>query len=65
MCIRDRLRLLGGEPFVSKQLYRYVQHFVDQDKIEFIHIFSNGTIVPTGENLECLKHPKVFVNISN
>ena len=61
----EQLRLLGGEPFVSKQLYRYVQHFVDQDKIEFIHIFSNGTIVPTGENLECLKHPKVFVNISN
>lgn len=61
----EQLRLLGGEPFVSKQLYRYVQHFLDRDKIEFIHIFSNGTIVPTGENLECLKHPKVFVNISN
>ena len=61
----EQLRLLGGEPFISKQLYRYVQHFVDHDKIEFIHIFSNGTIVPTGENLECLKHPKVFVNISN
>lgn len=61
----EQLRLLGGEPFVSKQLYRYVQHFVNCDKIEFIHIFTNGTIVPTGDNLECLKHPKVFVNISN
>lgn len=61
----EQLRLLGGEPFVSKQLYRYVQHFVDCGKIEFIHIFTNGTIVPTGDNLECLKHPKVFVNISN
>ncbi|MDR3766298.1 MAG: radical SAM protein [Butyricicoccus sp.] len=61
----EQLRLLGGEPFVSRHLYRYVQHFAGHDKIEFIHIFSNGTIVPTGENLECLKHPKVFVNISN
>lgn len=61
----EQLRLLGGEPFVSRQLYRYVEHFAGQEKIEFIHIFTNGTIVPTGENLNCLKHPKVFVNISN
>lgn len=61
----EELRLLGGEPFVSKMLYRYVKHFASQKKIDFVHIFSNGTIVPKGENLACLKHPNVFVNISN
>lgn len=61
----EQLRLLGGEPFVSNQLHRYVNHFVELDKIGFVHIYSNGTILPTGENLKCLKHKKVFVNISN
>lgn len=61
----DEVRLLGGEPFVSKQLYQYVEHFIKQEKVEFIYLYTNATILPKGENLDCLKHHNVFVYISN
>lgn len=61
----EKFQLLGGEPFVSRNLYKYVKHFCDHPKILSVNILTNGTIIPTGENLECLKHKNVFVYISD
>lgn len=59
------LRVLGGEPFVAPDLPRYIEHMKKYDNVGVIGIYTNGTIVPKGEVLECLKDPRVFVRISN
>lgn len=61
----ERLVIFGGEPFLVKELYHYVNHIINHDKIAQIEIFTNGTIIPKGENLACLQHPKVFVQIDD
>lgn len=58
-------RILGGEPFTSRNLYVYVNLLSECSNVGMISIYTNGTIVPVGENLECLKNNKVFVRISD
>lgn len=60
-----RFRLLGGEPLMHKELHLVIRRLVGEKKIKHIQIATNGTIIPTGENLAALQHPKVSVNISN
>ena len=61
----EEIRVLGGEPFVSKDFAKYVNAVKQYKNIGNIIIYTNGTIVPKGENLECLKSPNVFLRISN
>ena len=50
------LRILGGEPFMNALSYQ---------NTAMVTVYTNGTIIPVGENLSCLKNPKVFVRISD
>lgn len=61
----EHAAIVGGEPFINKQMYQYVDYFVTQPKVGAVFVITNGTIVPTEENLRCLKHPKVYVRISD
>jgi len=61
----DEFRVLGGEPFVNKQVHRVVEQLVSYETAGRVVIYTNATIVPKGENLQCLKHPKVVVDITN
>lgn len=61
----DELRVLGGEPLVSPDFHRYVKHMLTYDKVGSIVVYSNATIVPRGEALECLKDPRIFLHISD
>jgi len=58
-------RILGGEPFLHKQLYLIINKLIEESKIKHIEIVTNGTIMPNGENLNVLAHKKVNVSISD
>lgn len=59
------VEVIGGEPFVYRQLPELLQYLCDMPKIKFIEITSNGTILPSKEILELLKNPKVCVLLSD
>ncbi len=58
-------RILGGDPFMNKELYKVVNKLADYQKVEKIIVYTNGKIVPKGPNLECLKNKKVILDITN
>jgi organic radical activating enzyme len=64
----DRLyefRVLGGEPFVNKNVHRVINKLLTYPHVDKIIVYTNATIVPTGANLDCLKHDKVVVDITD
>ena len=61
----DEFRLIGGDPFMNKELHKAVNKSKEYDKIKKIVIYTNAKIIPKGENLNCLKHDKVILDISN
>ena len=68
MKVTDKLyefRLLGGEPFVNKQIGKIVNKLLYYDNAKNVVIYTNATIIPKGENLDCLKNEKVLVDITN
>ena len=64
----DRLfefRVLGGEPFMNKDIGKILRHLKKFDKVSQIVIYTNGTILPKGENLDELKDQKILMDITN
>ena len=59
------LIIIGGEPFMHKELCKLVNFASANKKIHFINIYTNGTLIPTGDNLNCLKNIKVDVQIND
>lgn len=59
------LQLIGGEPLLFKELPQLLDFLLPQKKIKSFLIVTNGTLIPSPELLERLKHPKVKVLISN
>lgn len=58
-------RVLGGEAFMNRQAYRYVNRLRKYDNYTRIAVYANGTIVPSGENLDCLMHDDTYLRISD
>ena len=59
------LRLLGGEPFIYKELVNLIKYYLENEKIEHITIYTNGTIIPNQELVDVLGNDKIVVHISN
>lgn len=59
------LRVLGGEPFIRKDLDKILMSFVNNEKIKRITIYTNSTIVPEEKIVNVLKHEKICVHMSN
>ena len=59
------LRILGGEPFIVKDLDRVINKYVNHNKIKRITIYTNSTIVPQKRVLTSLMNNKVSVHMSN
>lgn len=59
------LRLLGGEPFIYKDLANIVKYYSNNPKVEHITIYTNGTIIPSMHLVEALNNKNVVVHISN
>ncbi|QPA01353.1 hypothetical protein DI273_22325 [Streptomyces violascens] len=58
-------RVLGGEPFVNPRVHRVIEKLTAYEVVEKVVVYTNGTIVPRGANLECLRDEKVVVEITN
>lgn len=63
-CVSE-LRILGGEPFMNKEMYKVIDWYHDNDKIQNISVYTNGTIIPDENNLRALAKPKIRLHISD
>lgn len=59
------LRVIGGDPFMNKEMYKIINKLVKYEKAKNITIYTNAKIVPKGKNLECLKNEKVRLKITD
>jgi len=59
------VRMIGGEPFLNKRLYEIINTVAGYAHVEKIAVFTNATIIPKADTLEALKHPKVYLDITN
>lgn len=61
----EYLHIIGGEPFLYKELDDVIEFLLQQPKIKRIGITTNGTMIPKGERLiSLLQNPNVSINIS-
>jgi organic radical activating enzyme len=61
----DEFIVIGGDPFMHKEVYKVINKLATYDKNKRIVIYTNAKIVPKNQNLECLKNNKVLVYITN
>lgn len=59
------LRILGGEPFVYRDLAYIIEKYSKCKKIDSITIYTNSTIVPNADILNSLKRDNVIVHMSD
>ena len=61
------LVVIGGEPFLNKDLSRIIEYMQVNysDHFNTLNIITNGTIIPDKQLIETLKYQNVVVNISN
>lgn len=59
------LRILGGEPFMNRDMGEVIEWYHDDNKIQRISVYTNGTIIPSKAVLKVLQRNKVKVHISN
>lgn len=58
------LELVGGEPFLYKELKKVLEFVLMEKKIQQVEFTTNGSILPKQEILELLTDRKVYVRIS-
>ena len=61
----NEFRVIGGEPFMNKECHLIIKRLTDEPKARKVVIYTNGTIVPTKDQLECLKNEKVLFIITD
>lgn len=58
-------RVLGGEAFMNRSAHLYIERLRQYNNYTRIAVYSNGTIVPKGENLYSLTHEDTYLRISD
>ena len=58
-------RVIGGEPFINKELDKILSLMVSYDHLQNIVIYTNAQHIPRGNTLEVLKNPKIKLDITN
>jgi len=58
-------RVLGGETYMNRSAHRYIERLRQYPNFTRIAVYSNGTILPSQENLACLKHENVYLRVSD
>ena len=61
----DEFRVLGGDPFMNKNFHKTINKLKDYENCKKIVVYTNAKFVPKGENLNCLKHKKIILEITN
>ena len=67
MCVDslDEFRVLGGDPFMNKDLHKIINKLITYDQCEKIIVYTNARFLPKGPNLEILKHNKIILEITD
>lgn len=58
------LELVGGEPFLYRDLLKVLKYVLAEEKIQQIEFTTNASIIPSWEILELLRNPKIYVKVS-
>ena len=58
-------RVIGGEPFMHKELHTVVAHVCAKQNVRKVSIFTNATIVPREHQWAALQHEKVRLFITD
>lgn len=58
------LELVGGEPFLYRNLAKILRHALSEEKIQQVEFTSNASVMPDQEMLELLSNKKVYIKIS-
>ncbi|MDO8488634.1 MAG: 4Fe-4S cluster-binding domain-containing protein [Candidatus Omnitrophota bacterium] len=61
----NEFRVIGGEPLMNKDFYLIMKRLIDEPKVRKIVVYTNGTIVPSQEQIEFFKNGKVFFIITD
>ncbi|MBT8342142.1 MAG: 4Fe-4S cluster-binding domain-containing protein [Desulfatitalea sp.] len=61
----NEFRIIGGEPFMNKSFDIIVNRLIEEPKVKKIVIYTNGTIAPSDEKMECLKNSKVLLMVTD
>ncbi len=61
----DELRVLGGDPFMNKDLEKIINELVKYKNIGRIVVYTNARFIPKNRNLEYLKQPRVILDITD
>ena len=59
------IRLIGGEPFMNKEIYDIIDYFLDNKKITKLVIYSNGTIPLKKDRLKNYNKTKLVFTITD
>lgn len=59
-----QISILGGEPFLNKDIDRIINYCANSKKIGSIIVVTNGTIIPSRKVIQSLKNKKIIVGIS-
>ena len=59
------IRILGGEPFMHRDIHRIVGQMLPHPQIHRILIITNATIMPSEEMWESMQHEKVGFSITD
>jgi len=59
------VRLIGGEPFMNKEVYDIIDYFLDHKKITKLVIYTNGTIPLKEERLNKYSKSKLVFTITD
>ena len=59
------VRLIGGEPFMNKEIYNIIAELVESKKISRLVIYSNAMIQFQEDKIDVLKHPKVVLSLTD
>ena len=57
------VRLIGGEPFVNKDIYRIIDFFNESNKITKLVIYTNATIPLKPELMKKYANPKLVFSM--
>lgn len=58
-------RVIGGEPFMNKEIHLVVEHLTSKENVKKVSIFTNATIVPRETQWPALQHEKVRMFVTD
>lgn len=61
----NEFRVIGGEPFMNKDIHLTLKRLNDEPKVRKVVIYTNGTLLPRPEQVEALQHPKTLLMITD